>query len=400
MLSSLVFILVVLPLVIGDITNSLYTNYLTQVGSSFGTQQTIAQFTVSLEMLGHSISGLVYGPMSDRYGRRPTMILGMAIFSIAGLGCCIAGSITSLIVARFFYGVGAGVAAVVGCAVICDTYSSEECYKGISLMYMSAVTFSTFVGPVVTNYMMAHEHGWRAVFVLSCALSMALLLWFVLKFPETISERCAAFNPASVISGYVALLKNRGFLAYCLIKGLTLTCIIASFGSLPFVFIEGMGLQAKYYGYVSAIGGISFIVGTMANIRLVRRFGMYRMIATGLIATVVSDVILVIMHCCITLTPVIAEIIWLPSSFCLSFITSNSVALALQEVKHKGIASALIIFCQTVFGALGMYVVGALYNGTVVPLAVLSATCTAVSLVILYRIVPGDVRHKFSRGAT
>ncbi|ACZ49574.1 bicyclomycin resistance protein [Anaplasma centrale str. Israel] len=383
LLSSLAFILAVLSVVLVDITNAMYANYLTQVGAFFGAEQTVTQFTVSCEMLGYSTSGLIYGPMSDRHGRRPVMLFGMAVFLITGLWCYFANSITVLIIARFFCGVGAGVSAVVGYAIICDTYSSEECSKRISLMYMCAVTGSAFIAPGMSSYMIEHGYGWRTVFVVSIVLSAALLSWLVCKLPETISERRAGCNPITIVSGYVALLRNRRFLAYCFIKVLTMTYTLASVGTLPFVFIEGMGLQAKYYGYVAAIGGVSFIAGTMANVKLVGRFGMRRMIAVGLVLTVASDVAAIMADYYFALTPVLVEAIWIPSSFCISLIASNGAVLAFREVSNKGAASAFIIFCQTVFGVVGMYVVGKFYNGTIVPICLLTFTCCGISSVIL-----------------
>ena len=383
--SSLVFMFVVLSVALSDVINAMYANYLTLVGDFFGVEQIITQLTVGLEMLGHSVSGLVYGPMSDRYGRRPVMLFGMAVFLAAGLWCCFASNITALIVARFFHGVGAGVAAVVGYAMICDIYSEEECSKGVSLMYMCAVTSSTFIAPAMAAYMIANEYSWRAVFVASSALTTALFLWLVRKLPETVQEKSTECNLIAIIFGYVALLKNRGFLAYCFIKSLVMTYLLASVGNLPFVFIEGMGLPAKYYGYVSAIGGASFILGTIANIRWVGRFGMRKMITIGLVLTASSDVVAITADHYFTLTPVLAEAIWIPSSFCISFITSNSVVLAFREVSNKGAASSFLICCQTVFGVLGMYVVGKLYNGTIVPICLLTLLCCAISAVIMYR---------------
>ncbi|KAF2281677.1 hypothetical protein GH714_042501 [Hevea brasiliensis] len=126
-----------------------------------------------------------------------------------------------------------------------------------------------------------------------------------------------------------------------------------------------MGLPAKYYGYVSAIGGASFIAA--------------------------SDVVAIAADYYFVLTPVLAEAIWIPSSFCISFITSNSVVLAFREVSNKGAASSFIICCQTVFGVLGMYVVGKLYDGTIVPICLLTLLCCAISAVIMYRTSRGEV---------
>ncbi|MGN7661462.1 MAG: MFS transporter [Anaplasma sp.] len=394
MLSLVMLLLIVASIEITDLTGILYSTHLTKVGAFFDVGQTVAQAVVSAEMLGRSASGLLYGPLSDRYGRRPVMLVGMAIFTLSGFVSCLADSIVVLALARFVQGLGAGVASVVGYAMVNESCSAEERSKNMTVSYV-LVSTAGVVGPIVGSCMMSYGHDWRAIAVVSLVCSAVLLFFLVLKLQETMpdGQRTTTFSLVSVVSGYIALARNLKFLGYCMVKGLTMMWILSSVGNLPFIFIEGMGLPAEYYGYLAAIGSVAFIVGTLINVKLVNRFCMRKVVAVSLAVSIIPDVILLGIYRFVHLTPLVIELIWIPSSLCLPFVIGNSTVLAFGELENKGTASAFIIFCQAIFGALGIYIVGKFYDGTIVPISVLPLVCCCVSLVILYYIHKADEKN-------
>ncbi|MEH0831589.1 multidrug effflux MFS transporter [Anaplasma bovis] len=371
-------IVVISAILVCDISYDMYAPSLPEMCSYFGVSQTIVQLTVSMNLFGSSVSGLFYGPLSDYHGRKPMMLLGILLFAIASVGCCFANNVIVLIIFRFIQGMGAGVAGVVGYAIVNDVYSGEESAKNLSFVNM-VVALSPAIGPVIGSYVIAMGYGWRLIFVFM-ALGAAGLLLMLTLFKETIQNRLTKLDTVSVIKGYVALLKNGRFLSFALIQSLTIMWVWSSLANLPFIFMEGMHFPVKDYGYLVTISVISYIIGTFVNRRLVGRVSIRNMIITGLVLIIIPDVIVIICHPLYALTPLIIELIWVPSSFGIAFVTSNSMALAFKEVDDKGTASAFLVFIQTVLGAFGIYVAGRFYNGTVIPVTILPIVCSVISI--------------------
>ncbi|KJV64413.1 drug resistance transporter, Bcr/CflA subfamily protein [Anaplasma phagocytophilum str. ApMUC09] len=382
---TVVLFLVIMSITICDISYDMYAPGLPQIGAFFGVAQTIVQLTVSMNLLGGALSGLIYGPLSDHYGRRSVMLWGIAIFVIASIGCCFAWSIGVLIVLRFLQGLGAGVAGVVGFAIVNDMYVGEAAAKNLSIVNM-VVSLSPAVGPIMGSYIVSLGYGWRLLFVLVSMISVLLLLALIFGLTETIQNRREKLSLSSILAEYGALFRNYRFLCFALVQSLTIMWVWASMANLPFVFIEGMHLPVEYYGYLVAMSVVSYIAGTIVNRRLIGKLGMMRMIVLGLLSVMIPDVIVIICHYAFPafLTPLFIEMIWLPSSFGIAFITSNSVAIAFGEVKDKGAASAFISFGQTIFGACGIYIVGKFYNGTIVPVSVLPIVCCLLGMSIIW----------------
>ena len=389
-----VLVLVIMAIAICDISYDMYAAGLPEIGAYFAVPQTIVQLTISLNLIGGSISGLVYGPLSDHYGRRPVMLTGIAIFVLASIGCCFSNTISALIALRFFQGLGAGVAGVVGFAVVNDMYTGEESAKRLSIVNM-VVSFSPVVGPIVGSYILSCGYGWRLLFVLVSIISVVLLITLSYGFVETIQNRRGKISFSSIVAEYITLFRNCGFLGFALIQSLTIMWVWASMANLPFVFIEGMNLPVKYYGYLVAISVMSYMVGAFANRRLMSRFGLRRMISAGLALVMIPDMIVITCHYKFPelLSPLLIETIWVPSSFGIAFITSNSMAEAFAAVRDKGAASAFIAFWQTIFGALGIYIVGKLYNGTIVPVSTLPIVCCLMGMVIMFAITRKNLKY-------
>ncbi|QJC27277.1 multidrug resistance protein MdtL [Anaplasma platys] len=376
--------LVVASIFICDVAYDMYAPVLPQISSFFGVPQTIVQFTVSLNLLGGALSGLVYGPLSDRYGRRPVLLSGVAIFVLASIGCCFAQSIGALIVLRFFQGLGTGAAGVVGYATVNDMYPGESSAKSLSIVNM-LVAFSPVLGPIIGSYMLAWGFGWRFLFAIITVMAGGLLLVLMLWFTETIKEKKATLTSRAIVLEYIALFKNRRFLGFSLIQSLTIMWIWASVAGLPFVFIEGMNLPVKYYGYLVAISVTAYIVGTFANRWLMERFSLPTLITIGLIAVVICDSSVAICYHIERelVSPLFIELIWVPSSFAIAFITANSMASAFANTPDKGVASSFIVFWQTIFGAAGIYIVSRLYDGSILPIAAMAIICCCIGLVVI-----------------
>lgn len=180
---NIISLIIILSVAIVDMATDLYSVALPNIANYFKVEGSVVQLTISLNLVGFAVSGLIYGPLSDHYGRRPMMLIGMTIFTLASVMCYIADSIMLLILIRFIQGVGAGVAGVVGYAAIRDMYSGSEYSRVISKLNM-VVAFSPGIAPVVGSYIISHGYSWKFLFLLCHLWQLLCLFLFTLSYKK------------------------------------------------------------------------------------------------------------------------------------------------------------------------------------------------------------------------
>lgn len=169
----------ILSVAIADIATDLYLVALPSIANHFKVEGSVVQLTISLNLVGFAISGLIYGPLSDYYGRRPIMLIGMTVFTLASIMCCMVNNIVLLILIRFIQGIGAGVTGVVGYAAIKDIYSGSEYSRMISKLNM-VVALSPGIAPVVGSYIISHGYNWKFLFLIISLAAIIILILFLL----------------------------------------------------------------------------------------------------------------------------------------------------------------------------------------------------------------------------
>lgn len=385
---TLVSILVILSIAITDMSTDIYAVALPKIAEYFKSCSSTTQLTIGLNLIGLSLSGLIYGPLSDQYGRRKVILVGMTIFALASIACCFAQNIAQLILMRFIQGFGAGVAVVVGYATIKDMYSGYECSQVISKLNMT-VALSPAIAPIIGSYIISYGYSWRFLFVIISILSVFTLLLLFLKFKETTGKsECKALTITELLSNiskqYIKIFKNYRFLGFAVINSLNFMWIWAYIGNLPFVLIEGMNISAKYYGYLIMIMIISYMIGAAINRRFVKRIGIKNMLLIGLFLPLISDLSLTFLYYNINLTVIIMESFWLIANVGFAFIISNSITSALEEIQESGLGLALIAFMQMIFGAIGVSIVGYFneVSYSVLPNLLLTVTCCVIAIII------------------
>ena len=393
-----ILILIIAVIILSDISSDVYLPSLPKISDFFSVDHTIAQLTISLNLAGISISGLLYGPLSDYYGRRPIMLLGVGIFMLASIACCFANNIIVLIIMRFVQGFGAGVAGVVGYAIIKDMYSGSECAKNISIVNM-AVAFSPVLGPILGSAIIAHGYHWNMLFITISIMAILVLGCLFVFLKETIILEKIDNNISflSIMRKYKELILNIRFCGFALIQSFTIMWIWSCIANLPFIFVKDMGVPISYYGYFVAINVVAYIIGAILNQRFVEKFGINNMLLLGLILTTLSDMSVLILYQIFEITPLLAEIMWIPSGMGIAFILGNNMTAAFSEIREPGIGSAFILFLQTIFGALGIYILGCFYDGTLIPVILFPMICSIICIVIyiLLRISGKDNKSEF-----
>ncbi|WP_425385987.1 multidrug effflux MFS transporter [Wolbachia endosymbiont (group A) of Barypeithes pellucidus] len=384
----------ILSVAIVDMATDLYSVALPSIANYFKVEGSVVQLTISLNLVGFAVSGLIYGPLSDHYGRRPMMLIGMTIFTLASVMCYIADSIALLILIRFIQGTGAGVAGVVGYAAIRDMYSGSEYSRVISKLNM-VVALSPGIAPVVGSYIISHGYSWKFLFFIISLAAIAMLIFIYFKLQETLTvnknETSITNITTNIFKQYISIFRNYRFLGFSIIHGLTFMWLWAYVANYPFIF-ESMGIEVQCFGYLISIIVIFYIIGTLINRRYVPKIGVSKMLIIGLVLPIISDSLLVYFYFADKLNILILQVAWIPANIGLALIISNNVTSALETIKGIGLGSAVLSFCNMMFGAIGIYIVGKFFCYGILPNLLLTIACSTIA-VLMYSQLKCTEKH-------
>jgi len=346
----------------------------------FGISVSQAQLTLSVFVAAFAIAQLVYGPLSDRFGRRPTLITGLFIFFLASLACALAGSIEQLIVARFFQALGCCAPTVIGRAIVRDVHGAEGTARMMGYI-MAGMSLLICVWPMIGGQL-EQQFGWRAVFALH-ALAGGGVLFAASMF---LAESNRQLNPAATgightVAGYRVLLSDRRFIGYALCNAFAYGAIMAFLSSASFVFMGGLGLAAWEFGLMFGLAIFGYILGNLVTARTVARTGIDRLMRIG--TTLGAAAGIVMAGLALSGVHTVAAII-VPYFFFLVATGLNQPSATAGAIgpfpRMAGTSSALLGFMQLASGALIGFLVGWLHDGTPVPMTVGIALCSLAVL--------------------
>jgi len=392
--ASFTFLLGVL-VAIAPLSTDTFAPILPSIASVFGADVATVQLTFTSFYLGVACGQLIYGPLSDRCGRRPPLIAGMLLFVAGGLACSLAGSMEVLIAGRFIQAIGMSAGPVLARSIVRDLYSWNDAARTMALMAI-VLGIAPILGPPAGTLLLAWA-GWRAVFWAITAVSFALLATVAFGLPETAAHTRQALNPAALIRNFAFLLGQRQYVSY-LAALLAIQVGIAAFiTSSAFVFMRVLGFSAGEYALLFALVAIGHIIGAIASSRLVLRFGIDRMIQTGALLACFSGITTTALgwarvdNVWAIIAPIFVYM------FATAFVMPHATAGALSPFpKIVGAASSLLGFIQFTLGSVTSTVLGALYDGTQRPLTTaigMMGTVCLLAYLFLIRPIAEDSRR-------
>ena len=329
----------------------------------FAVDRATAQLTLSAFLIGIAVGQLVHGPLSDRFGRKPALVAGLLLNGLAAAGCTLAPSIEALAAFRFVHGIAAATGWIVSRAVVRDLFEREEAAR-----VMSVTLFFHGLAPLVVPIIGAHltqRFGWHACFAFIAIYTGTVALVFLLLFRETIAARePGALRIRPMLRNFSIVAASRAFWGYAACAAAAYGILFSFLGGSSYVIITFFGESPTDYGYMFAACMAGNMMAMLAGARLVHRFGVDRLLRTGVCMAVLFALLLAglawagIHH-------------WLavigPMAFCMTsfaFIFPQSVAGALQPFPGiAGAASSLIGFVQQLVGAVSGMAVAALSDG-------------------------------------
>ena len=327
------------------------------------------QLTLSVYMYGWGIAQLFAGPLSDRIGRRPALLGGLAVFVVASVACALSRNVFVLIGARLVQAASLASIAVVPRAVVRDLYSGAQAAHVLSLM---GVVLG--IAPVVAPILGSHVHvifGWQANFVL-VAVYGAILWWFVrMMLPETLEQPDArATRPAVILSNYRQLLRSRAFTGYVLVAACGFSGLFAFLAGSSFVFVSVLGESERGFGWLFGTVMLGNITGSMIGSRLVRKVGIERMVRAGTLLMVIAGVALGLLALGGANRPVAIVVPMFAYMVAFMLTMPPATARALTPFpKIAGSASSLMSFGQFLVASTAALVVGIAFDGTARPMA-------------------------------
>ncbi|WP_447925547.1 multidrug effflux MFS transporter [Georgenia muralis] len=369
------------------VTTDLYLPSLPDVARDLETSAALVQATITGVLIGGAAGQILIGPLSDRYGRRAPVLIGISVHIVASLLAAIAPSIIPLLALRVIQGVGNSAAMVSAMAVIRDRYSGAGASVILSRL-MLVIGVAPLFAPTVGGFI-AHLWGWRANFTVLAILGLILLLVVARALPETLPpERRMARGIGGTARSYGVLLADRQFMALALLPGLGLGALISYVAGSPFVLREGYGLSENAFALLFALNGAGLVLGSQVNASLVRRFEPLRIIRVAIPLAMLLAVVLV----AVAATGAGGLVgLMTPLWFMLAvnaFVPPNASALALtRHGERAGTAAALIGAMQAGVAGTVSPLVGVL-GGDAIAMATVILGAVAAAFVVLVVATP------------
>ncbi len=344
---------------LGPLSTDMYLPSLPAIAKAFNADTASTQLTLSLFLAGFAVGQIFYGPLSDRYGRKPVLLGGFAIFLVATFLCSFAPSINALTGLRFLQALGASGPIVLARAVVRDLYDGPRAAREMSRMG-TVMGLVPALAPIAGGFSQAW-FGWEMSFIITFLFGLVLCLIVFFALPETNTNKSKQpISIMSIVGGYASLLHHRGYRTYVALSALTYGGLFAFISGSSFVLQKVYGLGAIPYGM--AFGGVvlGYIAGTLIAQRIVGKRGLEGTIKAGVICLAAGGLI---MQFFVMLgTQSIFEII-LPMALytCgVGLVMPQSMAGAMQPfAKKAGTASSFLGLVQMTFAAVVGAAVGA-----------------------------------------
>jgi MFS transporter, DHA1 family, multidrug resistance protein len=350
------------------VSTDLYLSGIPGMVADLGVGHAQGQLTLSLFMIGFAAGQLLFGPMSDHYGRKPVVAVGLWIYVVASLLCALAPSMDALLAGRLLQGLAAASGPVIARAIVRDRYKAQDAARMMALLTAS-MAMVPLLAPVFGSWLL-HWFDWRAQFVLLMAFGLVTLAGV-----RTLTESCPSTGQhglrlARVFGQFGLCLRNRAFVAYLLCGGAVFASSFAYISSSSFIMIEMLGVRPENFGYTFMLCVAGYMGGSFGSSQLVSRLGIAGILRIGVCISLFGVAMLATLafgavH---SLAAVIVAIFccFFGSGLCLS----NAQMGAISEFPMAaGGASAVFGFMQTGMAAFSGFVVGQTYDGTLVPTA-------------------------------
>lgn len=383
---------------IGSLSIDMYLPSFPTIAQQFGVGSNLIQLTLASFLVGLAVGQMFYGPLSDRFGRKPPLYVGMTLYLLGSLACMVSQDVFALIVFRFLQGLGGCAGMVIARAVIRDRLGTTGAAKAFSLM-MLVMGLAPILAPLIGGSVLKFW-GWRVIFGGLAAFGLFCLLAIHYTMQETLDRHKAEpLHLGRTLKQYGRLLLDRQFVSYSLVGGLMQGGMFAYITGSSFVLIELHGIKPEHFGFVFGTNAFGLIAASQINARLVGKYALDTILGRALwLPAILTLLVAVLVACGASNLPVLL-IGFFGYLACYGFISPNASAIALsQQGKQAGVASALMGTLQFSLGIAAGIGMSLWHDGTALPLMVVMAIC-GVSGLLLHRFVARPEHRRLSQAA-
>lgn len=340
------------------------------------------ELTLAAFFIGVALGQLFYGPISDRFGRKPPLYVGLSLFVLASIGAAASQSIEALVAWRLLQGLSGCAGMVIARAIVRDRCAPQEAAKAFSLL-MLVMGLAPILAPLLGSLLLQFA-GWRALFGVLTVFGTLCLLFVWKPLGESLDPahaRPLAIGP--VLRAYFGLLGHRPFMAYTLASGLAFAGMFAYIAGSPFVLMQLHGLTPQQYGWMFGANAFGLIAASQVNMWLLRRHDMTTLLRAGLMAAALAGLFLAGLAVLgLASLPLLLGGFFVFATS-LGFIAPNAGASALADQgAQAGTASALMGALQFGLGTLAGSSMSLWHDGSALPLGVMMGVCGLAAFIL------------------
>lgn len=343
------------------------------------------QLTLSSFMIAFGVGQIFYGPAGDRFGRRPVILIGLAIYVVTSVGCAFALEAGHLVGLRFLQGLAACGGVVLARTMVRDLAEKDQAARAMSLM-MACTSIAPMLAPLIGGQILWFL-GWRAIFWVLAVIGFVALTLAYIRLPETLRpEYRQPLVLSAILKRFGELLRHRAFMGYAFTSSFMFSALLSFISGSPFVFIERYGVAPRDYGLIFGSMIIFMTIGSLLNAKFAPVFGADKILRYAVIVPGITGPIAMVLgwiearYGTIGMWPFF--LCFGPQIATISLIGPNSMAMALQRYPHMaGTASSLMGVMQFGLGALFGAVVGQTFDGTIAPMTTAMGIAGALCLI-------------------
>lgn len=364
---------------IGPLAIDMYLPAFSAIAQGLGTDQGLVERTLASYLLGLALAQLIYGPVTDRFGRKLPLLVGLSIFTVASFMCSLATEIEQLSLWRIVQAFGGAAGMTVPRAVIRDRLDTRESARAMSLL-MLIMGVMPILAPLIGAQVLALSN-WRGIFIVMVGFGTLLILASLFSMKESMPKQQAQpLNPRHIAGNYLGLLRHKSFLCYSLAGGVASAGMFAYIAGSPRVFIDVFAIDPVYFGFYFGANAAALIFASQVNAYLLKHSRPERLlfIAQNVQISIALAGLGITLLGWLTLNSLM--LVLLGFMACQGFVNPNAAALALSgQGGRLGTASALIGTLQMLAGALAGLAVSAWHTNNALPLIAVLAACASLS---------------------
>ena len=358
----------------GPLSIDMYLPSLPTIANNLGTTDQLIQTTITVFLLGMAIGMLIFGPLSDMFGRKRLLLIGIGFYFFSSIGCAMASTGENLIIFRFLQSLGGAAAAVLGRALVRDLYELKRAANILSHMHIISMMVM-LISPILGAYIVSYFE-WRWIFYFLALFSMVAFMGSALLLPDIKQNVVAKPSVSHYCKNYIECLREPFLIQYVLTNAFSFAGMFAFIATSAFVYIEYFQLSETHYAVLFSANIFAIIIATLLNSYLSKRYSvsaaLSAAVAISFAATLIIWGMIGLNKTPLTLF-VVATMLYISVT---GAIGANSLATLFAQLPEKaGTVSGLLVATQFAMGSFISYLASLLFDGTPASLLTMMACC-------------------------